>query len=1265
MKRYSFVPWWTFVFILMAGWLACEKAMAAEFEAAAWRELDGRAGLVHVPEGTRRVRVQSRTGEAAPWSVVGIVHLDGRAGTVKVRLPDGVPLDHLAVEISSSDPFPYSFYQGKNAFDPVVSTQPGGGRDFGLFGPAAVDNAGAGADAPPEAGAVQESDIWKWRGRTLYYFNTLRGLQVFDLSDFENPRRVASLRLPAVGEDMYVLDAEHVVLLANRPQYAWEPESTSMPMSEVVVVRHVGPDLTESARVPIEGAFLESRMVGATMCVVTQKVVTTPLPDGGVQYSAKQFLYAIDFTDPAKPVLRGPLDLSLDDGSWAWESTVQATSEFLFVATNSWSWAGGTRTRLSVIDLRHTDQPLAVAAQIPLAGHLRHRFQIAYADGTLTTVSEKNGAVVETWNLVHAMASAGPLPPRPLDSLLVGADESLFATRFDGARVYVVTFRQIDPLFCIDLSDPSDLRLLGELEVPGFSTYLEVFASGTRLLSLGVEDWRVAVSLFDVADPAAPTMRSRIHFGDRDHWSWSEGNYDDKAIGYFREAGLMLFPLDQWTQNHGYRRGMQLVDATADGLQARGFIDHRFSARRGRLFDQTLVSIGGYELIVVDLADRDAPRKVSSLTIAWPVQAVVPYGDSLIQLENGDMNSAGGTGVAGATRSARLRLTPKSDVDAPTVDVDLSLPGYVAGTARRGDFVYVLLRTIDGRFVPGEGDQEVYEWFNSLTTVIVDLAAADGPHVAGTAGTAMPGYSWGSGRLEAHWLADGRLLWYPADPVTNSYWWRCFMCDIGIGGGALIDGGFFGRGWFWGGHQVSDFLVVEVGDPESARVVVREPVVKSDEWIPSSRTFLTADQRLIVSWSTWTAGDVWGAEQSWVQEIDLTDSNSPQRGPVASLPGLVQGVHRATNGGVVLMGSRSEVIHNADKQSTWTNTMLVDALAYDGVHAFLLDTVRLEGMASMPTVTYGPHFLVLRHASDTATTATLHPLAWSESTGKWSALPDLGIAARWPVMHQRDGYLFLSDTYRLEALALHQLPASPARTTHILDSPVWDLSFLELELTAAAAWLPVGDYGVTRLDLETLPPAATVAGRRQRDRDTAEWRPVVLLQADVVAAASRVGGTPPMDPEVDFLFAADADAESYDAWATRYFPSPDGESALPTADPDGDGFNNFMEWAMGTDPTAAGSLPQATVAVDTADTTQPPRLVLITRLNPRAEIDAPTAADAWTQLHPQISTDLRSWRSLTDGEFDFTATPIRRMWSLRPPEGSVHVFGRLSPVHDR
>ena len=144
--------------------------------------------------------------------------------------------------------------------------------------------------------------------------------------------------------------------------------------------------------------------------------------------------------------------------------------------------------------------------------------------------------------------------------------------------------------------------------------------------------------------------------------------------------------------------GMQVVDVTADELRGRGFIDHRFSARRGRLFDQTLVSISGTELVIVDLADRDRPAQVASLTIAWPVQEALPYGNSLVQLESGDSYVYDPNQ---SPRTARLRIAPKSNRDVLDADVDLGVAGEIAGATILGDTLYAILRSTEQRLVAG------------------------------------------------------------------------------------------------------------------------------------------------------------------------------------------------------------------------------------------------------------------------------------------------------------------------------------------------------------------------------------------------------------------------------------------------------------------------------------------------------------------------------------------------------------------------------------
>ena len=78
--------------------------------------------------------------------------------------------------------------------------------------------------------------------------------------------------------------------------------------------------------------------------------------------------------------------------------------------------------------------------------------------------------------------------------------ERIFAARFMGDTLYLVTFRQIDPLFVIDLSDPYYPEVLGELKIPGFSSYLHPIGD-EHVLGIGSQDGQVKLSLFDVSDP--------------------------------------------------------------------------------------------------------------------------------------------------------------------------------------------------------------------------------------------------------------------------------------------------------------------------------------------------------------------------------------------------------------------------------------------------------------------------------------------------------------------------------------------------------------------------------------------------------------------------------------------------------------------------------------------------------------------------------------------------------------------------------------------
>jgi uncharacterized secreted protein with C-terminal beta-propeller domain len=129
--------------------------------------------------------------------------------------------------------------------------------------------------------------------------------------------------------------------------------------------------------------------------------------------------------------------------------------------------------------------------------------------------------------------------------------EDLRAIRYDDDRAYLVTFKKTDPLFVIDLADAKQPKVLGELKIPGFSTYIHRLDK-THLLSIGFDandhgDFAyfdgVLLQLFDVTNPTEPKLLHRKKLGARG--SSSAATSDHHAFNYLPEKGLLAIPLTE------------------------------------------------------------------------------------------------------------------------------------------------------------------------------------------------------------------------------------------------------------------------------------------------------------------------------------------------------------------------------------------------------------------------------------------------------------------------------------------------------------------------------------------------------------------------------------------------------------------------------------------------------------------------------------------------------------------------------------------------
>ena len=225
------------------------------------------------------------------------------------------------------------------------------------------------------------------------------------------------------------------------------------------------------------------------------------------------------------------------------------------------------------------------SARIP--GTILNQFSMDEADGYLrvaTTVGQWSPEGQETSAAVYTFDSL----LNPIGNLAgLAAGERVFAARFIGDRAYLVTFRRVDPLFVLDVSDPRAPRVLGYLKIPGVSEYLHPY-DATHLIGVGQADpsgtgrlHGLKLSLFDVADVEHPAEVASFAIGTGENeWAWSEALYDHKAFLFVPDRRLLAIPiaLTEWTDtSYRYWQGAYVFEVSPqafEGFALRGTISH-------------------------------------------------------------------------------------------------------------------------------------------------------------------------------------------------------------------------------------------------------------------------------------------------------------------------------------------------------------------------------------------------------------------------------------------------------------------------------------------------------------------------------------------------------------------------------------------------------------------------------------------------------------------------------------------------------------------
>lgn len=288
-----------------------------------------------------------------------------------------------------------------------------------------------------------------------------------------------------------------------------------------------------------------------------------------------------DFSRPNGPTRLGLVTVATLnlDGAGAMQRTsvvaqsdeIYASPTALYVANRHWWWSaqpGQTDyTYLHKFDISQPDRALYRASGV-VEGTILDQFSMDEHNGYFRVATTATKIIdsgqrwqTETSNRVSVLAESGSQLTLLGRTPELAQGERLYSSRFLGDKAFVVTYRQTDPLFTIDLSNPAVPRVMGELKVPGFSTYLHpldanhLLAIGTYLPDPGpggTTDWSqraLKLTVFDVSDLAHPREKFGATVGTA--YSWSEALYEHKAFNYFPEKGLLAIPFSDWRSTGG------------------------------------------------------------------------------------------------------------------------------------------------------------------------------------------------------------------------------------------------------------------------------------------------------------------------------------------------------------------------------------------------------------------------------------------------------------------------------------------------------------------------------------------------------------------------------------------------------------------------------------------------------------------------------------------------------------------------------------------
>lgn len=361
-------------------------------------------------------------------------------------------------------------------------------------------------------------------------------------------------------------------------------------------------------------------------------------------------------------------------------TVIYATEDSLYLFGNAQSqmaqagissWGSQTQTDIWKFDFDTTNSSISLSAQGFVDGRVSDQFAADEHEGFLRVVT--TGRTWSSGQDLFVLKQVGKQLKTVGKISDIAPNENLHSVRFLGDEAFVVTFRKVDPLFAIDLSDPMNPEIVGELKIPGFSDYLQPLGED-HLLGVGRgADERIGrfqelqLSIFNVSDLNDPQLAHRYSFGGGRSTN-SAALLEHHAVSYFPESEILTIPIYSRYQGGGSQFGVDnsaILEAHESALQvfqvdvSAGFeplatIKHDSRIIRSLRIAEQLIVVSNDYVTIHDLAHPNVQLATLNLEVGSAIGLVELMAyvspESLTGLEN----------PAEPTRADRTEAIPRT-----------------------------------------------------------------------------------------------------------------------------------------------------------------------------------------------------------------------------------------------------------------------------------------------------------------------------------------------------------------------------------------------------------------------------------------------------------------------------------------------------------------------------------------------------------------------------------------------------------------------------